>query len=434
MIFLNLIYYLIITWYGYKFLKSEGGILKDPFDKDEYIELSGPEMYWVLTFSTGLLAFSAPLGIDLMAVRLATIMLLCIIGFKLCENKPIWAFPLKLYVIYLVWLLIGCTYAPSLTYGLRVTLKYTYPLVFCLFASAVTDNFKVSIKASLLARKVAVISLIFSFVPLIHQLVPGVFWYGTAKAIHYISIMTLSIALFFFTDEKKNNFGYSVLFLLPCFVWVLRTSILGSGIAIIVFSIIRWRTRSLPIIAGVLVAGIIAVFTIPSLRHKMFKKETTNVSIENFQQGGISMDNVETNAREAMWTFFENKMYHGHELIGSGTGSVQQYMYTHYVFGGLTVIHSDLTQIKCDNGLIGLILYCSIVICILIHCFKIYWDTDDERKRFFAIVAGASMAGVFVTLYSDNTVNYSMATLAIPFGFYGMAIALNKRLDDEENI
>jgi hypothetical protein len=34
--------------------------------------------------------------------------------------------------------------------------------------------------------------------------------------------------------------------------------------------------------------------------------------------------------------------------------------------------------------------------------------------------------GVFVTLYSENTVNYSMATLSMPFGFYGMMLGLIK--------
>lgn len=431
MIYLNIIYYLIITWYGYKFLKSDGRIVKSPFNQTENYHFTGPEMYWVLTFSTGLLAFSAPFAVDLMAVRLLTIMILCLIGFGIVENKPIWSLALRLYVVYLVWLGIGCFYAPSVAYGLRVILKYSYPLIFCLFASAAVDNFAVAFKASVMARWVAMISIIFSFVPLIGYLIPGVFWYATAKAIHYISIMTFSIALFFFTDEKKKNFWYAVLFLLPCFLWVFRTSIMGSGIAIMAFAIIRWRIKSLPVIAAVLVAGVIAVFTIPSLRDKMFKADTENVTIQNFQEGGITMENVNTNARESMWKFLEETLYHGHEIIGSGTGSVQQYMYTHRIYGGLKVPHSDFIQIKCDNGLIGLYLYAAIAILIFIHCFKIYWGTEDDRVRLFAITAGASMLGVFATLYSDNSVNYSMATLSMPYGFYGMTLALNQRLQDE---
>lgn len=428
--YLNILYFIIITWYGYKFLKSDGRIVKSPMDEETPYHFSGPEMFWVLTFSTGLLAFSVSFAIDLMAVRLLIIMALCLIGLRITVNKPVWSLPLWLYAAYLSWLCIGCFYSPSAPYGVRVILKYLYPLIFCLFASAAVDNIAVALKSSLMARKVAVISIIFSFVPLIESLIPGVIWYGTARAIHYISIMTFSIALFFFTDEKRKNLWYSVLFLLPCFIWVFRTSIMGSGIAIMAFAIIRWKLRSIPVIAAVLITGVIAVFTIPSLRNKMFKEGTANVTIENFQEGGISMDNIETNAREAMWTLLENELYEGHEITGSGTGSVQEYMYTHFIFGGLKVPHSDFTQIKCDNGLIGLSLYCIITFLIFLHCFKIYWSTDDSRIRLFAITAGASMLGVFATLYSDNSVNYSMATLSMPYGFYGMTLSLNKRLQE----
>lgn len=428
MIYLNLLYFLIITWYGYKFLKSDGKIVKSPFGDDAHVALSGPEMYWVLTFSTGLLAFSAPFAVDLMAIRLLTIMILCFIGFRLVSNKPIWSFPLKLYGIYLIWLTIGLTYAPSVSYGLRVILKYLYPLVFCLFASAAVDNFIVALKASITARWVAAISAILSFIPFVGLLIPGVFWYGTAQAIHYISIMTFSIGLFFFTNEKKKNFLYACFFLLPCFLWVFRTSIMGSGIAIMAFAIIRWRIKSIPVIIAILITGVIAVFTIPSLRNKMFKEGTSNATIENFHDGGLSMDNVETNAREAMWEHLEERLYIGHELTGSGTGAVQNYMYSHFIFGGLKVPHSDFVQIKCDNGLVGLVIYLSIALLIFIHCFRIYWSTDDARIQLFAITAGASILGVFATLYSDNSVNYSMATLSMPFGFYGMTLALNKHL------
>ena len=52
-------------------------------------------------------------------------------------------------------------------------------------------------------------------------------------------------------------------------------------------------------------------------------------------------------------------------------------------------------------------------------------DIYDMLSNSF-ISAGASLAGVAVTMYSDNVVNYSMCTLAYPFGFYGMMLGLLK--------
>ena len=37
------------------------------------------------------------------------------------------------------------------------------------------------------------------------------------------------------------------------------------------------------------------------------------------------------------------------------------------------------------------------------------------------------MLGVTLTMYSDNTVSFSMATLGFPWGFYGMALGLLKK-------
>lgn len=424
---LNVIYFLIITYFGFKYLLSDGGIVRSPFNKEERLKLNGPEMFWCLTFSTGLLAFSANVGLDLMAVRLGVLELLCIIGLSVVKNKPIWTVPLVLYIIYLVWLLIGCTYAPSWGYGIRVILKYLYPLLICLFASAAVRHIEVWMKSALLARLVALICVIAYFVPFIRLLVPNVFWYVTAGCINFISIMILSLALFYFTDNKKTNLIYSILFILPCFVMVFRTSIMGSLVAIMAFFFIKYRVKSLPIIAGLLIAGVIAVFTIPSLRQKMFMAhEQNNVSIEQFQDGKVSMDQVNTNARAAMWEHLESIFYEGHELYGSGTGSVQNYMYNNHIFGGLKVPHSDIVQIKCDNGIIGICLYAFIAILIFLHCFCMYWRTHNQPLKLAAIVAGASLAGVIVTLYSDNVVNYSMATLSMPFGFYGMALGLHR--------
>ena len=80
----------------------------------------------------------------------------------------------------------------------------------------------------------------------------------------------------------------------------------------------------------------------------------------------------------------------------------------------------------CDNGIIGLVLYLLIGISTICHSFLIYNRNPKNIIKISAITAGSTMAGVLLTLYSDNVVNYSMATLSIPFGFYGMMLGLNK--------
>ena len=389
--------------------------------------LDGREAFWVLTFSTGLLAFSAPGALDLMAIRLLVLEILLMTGLFMSGRSPVWSLPLIVYVVFLGWIIIGCFYSEAPVFGFRVVLKYLYPLIVTLFASAVVRDVEVFLKAGQGARQVALLSVIVSFMPFVNRLIPGVFWYGTAKAINYISIMIFSLAMYFYArtvQQRKMNLFYAFIFILPCFLWVFRTSIMGSMIAIMGFFFIKYRLRSMPIILGILIAGVVAVFTIPSLRQKMFFDDSK--SIEAFQGGQISMDDVNTNARAAMWEHLEELFFVDKELIGSGTGSVQNYMYNNYVFGGLKVPHSDFVQMKCDNGLIGLMIYLVALLMMFGHCFMRYQTSRDRSLKMCALVAGASTIGVVATLYSDNVVNYSMATLSMPFGLYGMMLGISK--------
>lgn len=428
MFLLNYLYFFIITYYGIKFLFQPSAIMKNPLNKEQDMLLNGPEMFWILTFSTGLLAFSAPGALDLMAVRLLVLEILCFIGLFIAKGRAIWGLPFVLYVIYLIWIITGIFYSPAPGYGFRVFLKYCYPLLIALFASSVVRNKEVFLKAGIGARWVAFATVISSFIPAVESLLfPGVIWYVTARALNYISICIFSLALFFYTNEKKKNFFFFILFMLPCLLWVFRTSIMGTIIAVSIFFFFKYKFKSLPIIFGIFILSVIAVFTIPSLREKMFKK-SDNVTIEQFKEGEVTTDNINSNARFAMWEHLMNRFYHdGHETAGSGTGSVQNYMYNNFIYGGLKVPHSDFVQMLCDNGTIGLTLYLLTLLTVVIHSFIIFTRTRKTALKICAITAGSSMAGILFTLYSDNVVNYSMATLSMPFGFYGMMLGMQEK-------
>lgn len=72
-----------------------------------------------------------------------------------------------------------------------------------------------------------------------------------------------SLALFYYTDEKKKNLLLCMLFILPCMVWVFRTSIMGTTLALMAFFFFKYKLKSLPVIFAVFVLFIVAVFAIP---------------------------------------------------------------------------------------------------------------------------------------------------------------------------
>lgn len=399
--------------------------MKSPLDKTQHVLFDGPEACWIIMFSTGLLAFQTAWVVDVMAVRLFMLEILCIVGMFVVKRQPVWTIPLLLYVAYLIWILAGCVYSPAPIYGIRVFLKYLFPFLMTLFASAAVRHKETFLKAGKGAMLMAFISFLIWIIPDAPSLFPGVFWYSTARAVNYISMFILALTLFYYTNEKNKYLFYTIVFMTPCFIWVYRSSILGTFVAISAFYFIIYRIRAFPLIFSFFIAGILAVFLIPSLHNKMFKADRT-VTLEQFERGEVTMDYVETNARQATWNHLEKKLYKGHEIVGSGTGAVQQYLYTHYIFGGVRAPHSDFVQIRCDNGIIGLALYVIMVLAIFLHCFRTYWVYGYTPIKISALTAGASMLGVFATLYSENTVNYSMCTLSMPFGFYGMMLGMIK--------
>ena len=425
MYLLNYLYFIVITGLGYKWLTAREGYLKNPLDRTQLMRLDGPEMFWILTFATGLLAFSAPGTLNLMALRLWVLEIFCFVGLFIVKRRSVWSVASVLYLAFIVWMCIGLFYTPSTMYGIRVIMKYLYAFLIMLFASAAVRHAEVFIKASIAARTVAIISIIVAFTPFAGILFRGVFWYGTAEAINYISMFVFSLAMFYFTNEKKKNLLLSILFILPCILWVFRTSIIGTTLALMTFMFFRYKLKSLPVIIGVFVLFLIAVFYIPAVRDKMFFDDSS-ASISQVQTGDISMDNINTNGRSAMWTWCLNRFYAGHELAGCGTGNLQETFYSlRHPFGTIKICHNDYVQILCDNGLIGLILFGASFMCVIFHCFIVYQNHKyDTAIRMCAIVAGASLAGTMLTLYTDNVINYSMATISYPCGFYGMMLGM----------
>ena len=425
MYLLNYLYFLIITLVGLRFLTMKQGVMTNPLNREQKMVMDGPEMFWVLTFSTGLLAFSAPAGLDLMAIRLMVLEMFCLVGLFICKRPPQWSLAVIFYLIYIIWLVVGLSYTPVSGYGFRVILKYLYPLLIMLFASAAVRDKEVFLKAGVGARMVALISIAVAFIPYIGRLFPGAFWVGTARAINYISMCVFSLALFYYTQEKKKNLLLCILFMLPCILWVFRTSIMGTTLALMTFFFFKYKLKSLPVIFLVFILFIVAVFAIPSVREKMFYDDSGN-GIEQLNSGQISMDDIDSNGRFAMWEWSLNKFFYGEELTGAGTGNLQETFYAlRHPFGSVRICHNDYVQILCDNGLIGIVLFGGSFLALILHCFIVFFILlYDTALHLCAIVAGASAAGTLLTMYTDNVINYTMATLSYPCGFYGMMLGL----------
>lgn len=397
-----------------------------PFSKTEYMLCNGQESLLIFIFWTGLIGL-----IPVLSIRLAVLELLCILGIMKAQNKVVWSIPLKIYFIFLIWIIIGCFYTPSIEFGVRMFLKYLYPFLVALLASCVVKNSEIAFKGILGDRITATIVLLSIFIPVVGFLFQGVFWNRAALTTHFITLCMFSLSVYFLGFQKKKNLLWTIIFALPCFIWAFRTGILGLAIGLSAFLFIRFRLKAIPFIALIAVLALCSVFYIPKIKQKMFFRPD-EVTMMDYLTGNVEENNINTSGRNEMWKKVTH-FYEDNKVIGAGTGRVQKFFYTEIIgFGRGGQLHNDFLLMLCDNGLIGLLLYLLSYLGVLFHCTWIYRRTNNSDLKALSLTAGAALCGVLITLYSDNSVSYSMCTLSYPWGLYGMVLGL-KKVENETN-
>lgn len=418
----------IITFLGLsvwelKLLFADSVMMRLPYGSRQMMRLNGYEALVIIMFATAYIGLT-----PVLAIRLGFLELLCLIAILRCPEKKIISPPMIVFFVFLIWIIIGIFYTPNKEFGVRMLLKYIYPLLLALFTAQVVRSGEVFVTAGLWSRRIVTVGIGLMMLPGM-KLVTGIFfWFHAALVTSLITMVIFSFALVEFSDEKRRNMWWGLALCVPCFFFVYRTDIFGTAVALSSLFLVKYRLKAVPIIAAIGILGLCSMFYIPAVKNKMFINPN-KVTMTDYLTGNIDENNIQTNMRKFMWEDATEKFYDGHELTGSGTGRIQTFFYTEATDarrGGQ--LHNDFLALKCDNGLIGLGLLFLTYGAVLLHCMILYRKSLSPYTKMASLVAGASMIGVFVTMYSDNTLSYSMVTLSFPWGFYGMALGLKENL------
>ncbi|MDL2323343.1 O-antigen ligase family protein, partial [Bacteroidales bacterium OttesenSCG-928-A17] len=365
---------------------------------------------------------------NMMANRLLVCILLCTLSLLVVKEKFNLSIVFFTYLIFLLYLVTRWIYSPAPDYGFRQFVKYLYPFLLMIFASRVPTSGTFYLKALKIILIVAIfgsLNLVLSRTPFrfIIILYDFLLYWGPA-VVYFLPVgVVISFALYSYVKKKKYLF-YIALFILPSVLWAWRTGILASAIAVVVVSIIRYKLKSVPyVIVGVFIL-VGSVLFIPQIRDKMFVKQMSTEEILE-QRDELSMDDINSNARFAMWDWYLERLYKGNEAQGAGLGVLS---YT--AKEGLTpfqggIPHNEYLVILCDTGIVGVVLYGLMFLSLILHSFFVYFNSRYKMiVRLAALIAGGSLAGMASTLYTDNAVTYSLMTLSYPFALYGMMLSL----------
>ncbi len=426
MTFIALLIFVILTVWELKLFFTPQVEWRMPYGSRATMRLSGKEALIILMFATAYIGLA-----PVLSLRLGVLELLCIVGALTVSSRVKLSWPMWVFVVFIIWEIIGLTYTPSVSYGIRMILKYIYPFLFAIFAARVVKDGVVMVSAAIWARRIATIAVCLTLIPPIRLLVGQFFWFQAALTTGIITMAIFSFAMVEFSDEKKKNLWWGLFFCLPCLILVFRTDIFGTVVALATFFILKYRIKGVPIAVALGILGLSAMFYIPAVKNKMFYRPN-EVTMVDYVTGNYNEDNIRMNGRKQGWEDVEKWFFKDKETIGSGTGRVQYYFYEEALgWQRRGQLHNDFLALKCDNGMIGLILFGLSYFAVTLHCIYLYHKSQNTYTRMAAMIAGASLMGVFVTMYSDNTLSYSMCTLSYPWGFYGMALGIENA--DHEN-
>ena len=135
-----------------------------------------------------------------------------------------------------------------------------------------------------------------------------------------------------------------------------------------------------------------------------------------------------TSLRYEIWQTALN-MFYDSPLIGTGLGSYSQNLasegYATWVINNTTHPHNDLLELAVELGLIGLVIFITVVISLIIGIVKIIKNTRSDVNFFYYLLFTA-LAGSFVNM--QFSAPYQMAFPLLLFGLYSGLIA--KQVDN----
>jgi O-antigen ligase len=339
-----------------------------------------------------------------------------------------------LYAIYLIWLLFSLALSLEKAYGFRVFAKYLFPFLVALVTSSIPINdtfllkvLKVSFASAIFVNLIIIIPYLVPIGFIIGPLFGPIIWWGPAIIDFNPFAMAVAIILYKLTKKKIYLYVIAVFFLVPAISSV-RTGLVGLGVSLLAISFFKYKLRALPVFGFIIFGFIASILFIPNVRDKMFRGAFTSAEDVVNSLSVLSIDDLDTSGRSAMWEWALDTFYKDKEIMGSGLGQLQARFYSgNHPFAPLEVVHNDYVQILCDTGLIGLALYLIILFSFVVHSFRIYNNKKNrESVRNSAFIAGTSLCGIMACAFTDNVINYSLITLTYPYAFFGFALALKK--------
>ncbi len=435
--------------------------------KHKLLYFSRQELFLLFILATGLFqtgGFSVA-GVNLSALRLllwtvlAAFALVAFKGRRLNQITFV-PWPIFWYSLFLGWCVLHLiAFSPDVIYGLRSILKLVYPFLVLLLAYRVSISSNTSVYLHLVFFATLVISIFTSgvsekipYLAYNNPLLTGIFWPRATFADHAAIMVGVGLALWSSqlagkplfpavvnrpSRRRKKRFQIRNYFKAwqykAALLWLCvsplavtnRTGLLATAGSIATFLAYKYKLKSIPFIVGIFFLGLWIVVYMPSFRESTFR-DSRGVTIESVRE--VQSEDIDSSGRFAMWEHLMQRFYTPNQLVGSGMGTVQHFMYTmaetsYGPFGRIKVPHSEYVVLLCDLGLIGFGLYLLTGLSALYLGMKAVFRRDRTEQTLGLVVA-SSFVALFCAMGFDNPHLYALGVHQYPFAFLGMLLAV----------
>jgi hypothetical protein len=338
------------------------------------------------------------------------------------------------FLLFLLFALISLSWAGSLLDGLRMLAKYAGPMLFFWVLLAMEPGARLVRRLELalyagcaIACALAIVNTLGGgfIAPLPAK--SGVLGMN-ALAAPYTSAANFSFLVVcgaitaycrFLASRRVLHLLITGFFLLCVAFAFVRISLAGAVLGFAIVHLVRARLFATPVFVALAVLATVLTVTSDAFMERMFFVPERVQWSQAISDPEKFLANVNTSGRTLLWSRAERAFAEESQWVGAGVGSVDAWINTGDSLA--SELHSEVYRVRLELGWIGLGIY---LLGLLALWWRLVRATRRANRQHVTVAMRASCAllpAYFLTLLTDNTINYASGFGVAVYGFGAIA-------------
>jgi hypothetical protein len=363
---------------------------------------------------------------DMPAFRLLGFWIAAVLVLLLRPGKvPRYLSAYRFHLLFLAFCAAAMSWAPSLSYAMRMFAKLSAPLLFLLLLmTTVTTRRQLKVVEALIVLSgLAMLAVAAAFRVAGIKVNPvGITVPGISPSL--FSALLVVLAILGLASAKYRHSLRNVTLTALCSVGVMaaftRITIgaLFVGCSTVMLVGFRGVMRLLLPLAAMVGFPLLFFFN-ETFKKRMFYGESQVTPDAALADPSVLLSHLHTSGRSHAWGHVLDAFFMPSPAFGSGLGATQNYFYTQG--SGISVIHSEYVRLLSEVGIVGIVLFAVAALAYLWRLGGIYRRAPDRETERCALAAIGALVAYLVYIATDNGFDYVNGFGIYVFALIGMA-------------